>query len=82
MTRLDDEAVEIEVVAEGPVLVALGTGYYPRWRARHASGVEERVYALPSRPGSSLHVVSAWVAPGRTTFTVDGGCRPTARGCR
>jgi hypothetical protein len=72
VTRLDDEAVEIDVAAEEPVLVALGTGYYPRWRARHASGAEEPVYAYPSRPGSMLHVVSAWVAPGRTTFTVDG----------
>ncbi len=72
VTRLDDEAVEIDVAAEGPVLVALGTGYYPRWRARHASGAAEPVYAYPSRPGSTLHVVSAWVAPGRTTFTADG----------
>jgi hypothetical protein len=70
--RLDDEAVVIEVDAAEPVLVALGTGYYPRWRARHASGLEEPVYAYPSRPGSTLHVVAAWVAPGRTTFTVDG----------
>jgi hypothetical protein len=72
VVRLDDEAVEIDVAAEGPVLVALGTGYYPRWRARHGSGAEEPVFALPSRRGSALHVVSAWVAPGRTTFTVDG----------
>ncbi|HWU91336.1 MAG TPA: hypothetical protein VN253_28915, partial [Kofleriaceae bacterium] len=70
--RLDDEAVVIEVDAAEPVLVALGTGYYPRWRARHASGAEEPVYAYPSRPGGHLHVVAAWVAPGRTTFTVDG----------
>jgi hypothetical protein len=80
VTRLDEEAVEIDVVAEGPVLVALGTGYYPRWRARHGSGAEERVYALPSRPGSPLHVVSAWVAPGRTTFTVDGGLPSDGKG--
>lgn len=72
VTRLDDEAVEIDVDAAGPVLVALGTGYYPRWRARHASGAEEPVYALPSHPGAVLHVVSAWVAPGHTTFTVNG----------
>jgi hypothetical protein len=72
VTRLDDEAVEIDVAAGEPVLVALGTGYYPRWRARHGSGAAEPVYAFPSRPGSTLHVVSAWVAPGRTTFTADG----------
>ena len=73
VTRLDDRAVEIEVTGTTqPVLVALGTGYYPRWRARHASGAAEPVYALPSIEGGNLHVVSAWVAPGRTTFTCDG----------
>src|SRR5262249_40535393 len=71
-TRLDDRVVEIEVAAPGPVLVALGTGFYPRWRARHASGAEEPVYAYPATPTGSLHVMSAWVAPGRTTFTCDG----------
>lgn len=71
--RLDDRAVEIEVTGTTePVLVALGTGYYPRWRAVHASGVAEPVYAHPAIPGGKLHVVAAWVAPGRTTFTVDG----------
>jgi len=71
--RLDDRAVEIEVTGTTePVLVALGTGYYPRWRAHHASGVDEPVYALPSIKNGKLHVVSAWVAPGKTTFTVDG----------
>lgn len=72
VTRLDDTAVEIDVAAEEPVLVALGTGYYPRWRARHGSGAAPPVYAYPSRDGSMLHVVAAWVAPGRTTFTADG----------
>ncbi|CAN5920832.1 hypothetical protein BH11MYX3_BH11MYX3_36420 [soil metagenome] len=71
--RLDDRAVEIEVTGTTePVLVALGTGYYPRWRATHASGADEPVYALPSIEGATLHVVSAWVAPGKTTFTCDG----------
>ena len=70
--RLDDRAVEIEVTGTEPVLVALGTGYYPRWRAHHASGAEEPVFALPSKDGATLHVVSAWVAPGKTTFTCDG----------
>ncbi|MDQ3368431.1 MAG: hypothetical protein M3680_23645, partial [Myxococcota bacterium] len=69
---LDDDRVEIEVIGAEPVLVVLGTAYYPRWRARHASGVAEPVYAHPTIPGGTLHVVSAWVAPGRTTFTVDG----------
>ena len=72
MLKLDDRAVEIEVVATEPVLVALGTGYYPRWRARHASGTWQPVYAQPATPDGRLHVVAAWVAPGKTTFTVDG----------
>ncbi|HEY5938640.1 MAG TPA: hypothetical protein VIU61_28510 [Kofleriaceae bacterium] len=72
VTRLDDRAVEIEVTAQAPVLVALGTGYYPRWRARHASGTWQPVYALPAKPEGRLHVVSAWVSPGKTTFTPDG----------
>jgi hypothetical protein len=70
--RLDDRAVEIEVTGTEPVLVALGTGYYPRWRAMHANGTAEPVFALPSKEGAKLHVVSAWVAPGKTTFTCDG----------
>ncbi len=71
--RLDDRAVEIEVTGTtAPVLVALGTGYYPRWRATHASGSAQPVYAYPATPSGRLHVVSAWVAPGRTRFTVDG----------
>ena len=71
--RLDDRAVEIEVTGTTePVLVALGTGFYPRWRARHASGAIEPVYAMPTITNGRLHVVAAWVAPGKTTFTVDG----------
>jgi len=71
--RLDDRVVEIEVVGTTePVLVALGTGFYPRWQAHHASGAFEPVYAMPTIPGGRLHVVAAWVAPGKTTFTVDG----------
>jgi len=73
VTRLDDRAVEVDVTGTAePVLVALGTGFYPRWRARHASGATEPVYALPATPGGRLHVVAAWLAPGHTTFTVDG----------
>jgi hypothetical protein len=73
VTRLDDRGVEVEVTGTAePVLVALGTGYYPRWRARHASGAAEPVYAYPTIPGGRLHVVAAWLAPGRTTFTIDG----------
>lgn len=71
-TRLDEDAVVIDVKAPGPVLVALGTGYYPRWRATHASGRAEEVYALPAIADGKLHVVGAWVEPGVTTFTCDG----------
>lgn len=68
--RLDDRVVEVELVGtREPALVALGTGYYPRWRARHESGQDARVTPLAT---ASTHVVSAWLAPGRTVFTVDG----------
>jgi hypothetical protein len=73
VTRLDDRAVEVEVTGTTePVLVALGTGFYPRWQAHHASGAAQQVYAYPSIPDARLHVVAAWLAPGRTTFSVDG----------
>lgn len=80
VTALDDAHVEIDVQATEPVLVALGTGYYPRWRATHASGANEPVYALPSIPNGTLHVVSAWVAPGKTTFTVDAALPSDGKG--
>ena len=73
VTRLDDRGVEVEVTGTTePVLVALGTGFYPRWQAHHVSGTAEQVYAYPTVPGGRLHVVSAWLAPGRTTFSCDG----------
>ena len=73
VTRLDDRGVELDVTGTTePVLVALGTGFYPRWRARHAGGAAEPVYAYPTVPGGRLHVVAAWLAPGHTTFTIDG----------
>jgi hypothetical protein len=73
VTRLDERAVEVEVTGTTePVLVALGTGFYPRWQAHHGSGAAEPVYAYPTVPGGRLHVVAAWLAPGHTTFTVDG----------
>lgn len=73
VTRLDDRGVELDVTGTAePVLVVLGTGFYPRWRARHASGAAEPVYAYPTVPGGRLHVVAAWLAPGHTTFTIDG----------
>jgi hypothetical protein len=73
VTRLDDRAVDVEVTGTtAPVLVVLGTGFYPRWQAHHASGGAEPVYAYPTIDGGKLHVVAAWLAPGKTTFTCDG----------
>jgi hypothetical protein len=80
VTALDDAHVEIDVQATEPVLVALGTGYYPRWRATHANGANEPVYAMPATPDGTLRVVSAWVAPGKTTFTVDGALPSDGKG--
>lgn len=62
--RLDDRAVEIEVVGNERVLVVLGTGYYPRWRT-------SRGKVEPYQEGT-VKLVSAWLEPGRTTFTCDG----------
>lgn len=62
--RLDDRAVEVEVIGSERVLVVLGTGYYPRWRADHGR-VEPFVQG-------DISLVSAWLPPGRTTFTCDG----------
>lgn len=72
VTAIGDDRIEIDVTARAPVLVALGTGFYPRWRAHHSSGVEAPIYAMRSTPSATLSVVSAWVAPGKTVFTVDG----------
>lgn len=72
VTAISDDRIEIDVTAAAPVLVALGTGFYPRWRATHASGLDEPVYAMRSTQTATLSVVSAWVKPGKTVFTVDG----------
>ncbi len=72
VTAISDDRIEIDVASAGPVLVALGTGFYPRWRATHASGTDEPVYAMRSTQSATLSVVSAWVSPGKTVFTVDG----------
>lgn len=73
VVRLENERVEVDLTGtDRPALVALGIGFYPRWRARDGSGRGLPVYALPSQPGGELRVVAAWVRPGRTVFTVDG----------
>lgn len=61
--RLDDRAVEVELIGTERALIVLGTGYYPRWRASNAT-------VQPFLEGR-VQVVSAWLSPGRTTFTVD-----------
>ncbi len=73
VTQLEDERVEVDLQdTNEPSLVALGTGYYPRWRAHHESRGALPVYALPSIDGGKLSVVSAWLPPGRTVFTATG----------
>lgn len=73
VTRLDDHVVEIDLTGtDQPALVALGTGYYPRWRGRRDDGHAVPVYAYPATPGGNMHVPAAWVPPGRTRFTCDG----------
>ena len=74
VTKLDAEAVTIELTGtDQPALVALGTGFYPRWRGTHEpDDADEPVYAMPTIEGGHFHVVAAWVKPGRTTFTCDG----------
>jgi hypothetical protein len=72
VTAIGDDRIEIDVAARAPVLVALGTGFYPRWRATHQSGLAQPVYAMRAHSSATLSVVSAWVAPGKTVFTVDG----------
>ncbi len=69
--RNDEIDVELRGTSE-PALVALGTGYYPRWRARLADGREVPVYAAPSVPGAWSRVPAAWIPPGHVTFTPDG----------
>jgi hypothetical protein len=72
VTRLDDDAVDVELLdTSEPALVALGTGYHPRWRAT-ADGTPVPVYALPATSRSRTHVVAAWLRPGTTRFTPDG----------
>lgn len=73
VTRLEDELVEVELRnTTEPALVALGMGYYPRWRAVHDARGELSTYAYPATPGGSLHVLAAWLPPGRTVFRPNG----------
>jgi hypothetical protein len=81
VTRLDDERVDVDLGGtSAPALVALGTGYYPRWRATHETRGALPVYAFPTVPGSTLSVPAAWLPPGRTTFRPDGPLPSDGRG--
>jgi hypothetical protein len=79
--HLDDQRVVVELTGTTePALVALGTGYYPRWRASHAITGELPVYALPAFDGAQLDVVAAWLPPGETTFRPSGPLPSDGRG--
>jgi hypothetical protein len=81
VTRLEDERVDVELRGTtAPALVALGTGYYPRWRATHETRGPLPVYAFPTVPDSTLSVPAAWLPPGRTTFRPDGPLPSDGRG--
>lgn len=81
VTRLDNHRVDVELTGtDRPSLVALGTGYYPRWRARHADGRRVPVYAMPAVPNSPMAVVAAWLPPGRTSFTPNGSLPSDGKG--
>ncbi|MBP6836359.1 MAG: hypothetical protein KA190_03600 [Kofleriaceae bacterium] len=78
VTRLDEERIELRLdPAPGaadphaPALVALGMGYYPRWRARDGAGRPLPLYALPSTEHSVLHVPALWMRPGTVVLTAD-----------
>lgn len=73
VTDLRNQRIEVELGnTDKPALVALGTGYYPRWRAHLDGGREVPVYAEPSVAGGRSRVPAAWIPPGRATFTPDG----------
>jgi hypothetical protein len=84
----EDERIEVELTdTDAPALVALGLGYYGRWRARREDGSAVPVHALPATPGGSVRVLAAWLAPGKTVFQADAalasdglGRAPTAVG--
>ena len=81
VTHLENERVDVELKGTTePALVALGMGYYPRWQATHEKQGELPVYALPSFDGARLHVVGAWLAPGRTTFRPSGALPSDGKG--
>ena len=87
-----DNGVDVEVTAattgtDGtagattvPVLVILGTGYYPRWQVVDASGKRTKTIEVPAVEGGRAGVVAAWLSPGIAHFTVDGSLRSDRAG--
>lgn len=72
VAALQDERIEVELTnTEAPALVALGLGYYPRWRAQRTDGTAVPVFAVPATPQASVRVLAAWLSPGRTIFSAD-----------
>ncbi len=86
VTAIEDERIDVELRGtDRPALVALGVGYYPRWRAYHESGRSVPVYAFPATRRGKTRVLAAWLPPGHTEFRPDGslpsdgeGTGPTA----
>ncbi len=76
-----DNGVDVEVMAGTantlgtPVLVVLGTGYYPRWRVVDSSGKRTNTIEVAAVEGGRAGVVAAWLPPGIAHFTVDGPLR-------
>ncbi|MBP9086038.1 MAG: hypothetical protein KBG15_07965 [Kofleriaceae bacterium] len=81
-----DNGVDVEVTAgpagavTAPVLVILGTGYYPRWQVVDASGKRTKTIEVPAVEGGRAGVVAAWLPPGIAHFTVDGPLRSDRAG--
>jgi len=80
-TLIGDERIEVELGGTtAPALVALGIGYYPRWRAQQADGTPLNVYGLPATANGSARVVAAWLPPGKSIFTADAPLPSDGRG--
>lgn len=78
-----DNGVDVDVTAgaaDAPVLVILGTGYYPRWQVVDSSGRRTNTIEVPAVIGGRAGVVAAWLPPGLAHFTVDGSLRSDRAG--
>ena len=80
-----DNGVDVDVTAgtgtpTAPVLVILGTGYYPRWQVVDSSGHRTKTIEVPAVEGGRAGVIAAWLPPGLAHFTVDGPLRSDRAG--